>query len=239
MIAVSSASDPVVETMALTRVLEAKAGPPRTILRDANLVVRRGEFVAVTGSSGSGKSTLLYLLGALDRPTSGRIELEGIDIGGLDDDERARVRNERLGFVFQFHFLLPEFTVLENVLVPMVRRAECSRAEAEVRALASLEMFGMRDFWRRKPGQLSGGEQQRVAVARAIANDPVLILADEPTGSLDSKNASLVFDVLGGLAREQGRAVIVVTHDAELAARADRQVRLSDGRIVSDARQRA
>ena len=180
---------------------------------------------------------MLYLLGALDRPTSGEIWLDGCEISRLSDDERAAFRNERLGFVFQFHFLLAEFTVLENVALPMLRRG-ISRADAEERAYDVLELLGLADLWARRPGQLSGGQQQRVSIARAVANDPAIILADEPTGNLDSKNGALVFDVFQDLARREGRTILMVTHDPSFAERADRQIKLRDGRVIENVRQR-
>ncbi|MBI2392864.1 MAG: ABC transporter ATP-binding protein [Deltaproteobacteria bacterium] len=223
------------ETRALYRALSGTGAAPQTILHGIDLQIARAEFLALTGASGSGKSTLLYLLGALDRPTSGEVWLDGVEMSSLDDDDRAAFRNERLGFVFQFHFLLPEFNVLENVSLPMLRRG-VPRSEADDRAYESLGLLGLEDLWRRKPGQLSGGQQQRVSIARAVANDPALILADEPTGNLDSRNAELVFDVFAHLAHDQGRTVVMVTHDREFAIRADRQVALRDGRVLGEGR---
>jgi len=220
----------VIEVRHLCRVLgDGVAGRP--VLQGVSLRIERGEFVALTGPSGSGKSTLLYLLGALDRPTSGEVWLDGVELGGLHDDERAALRRERLGFIFQFHFLLPELTAVENVMIPMMRLGRLSRQEYTQRSRALLELFELGELADRKPGQLSGGQQQRVAVARAIANDPSVVLADEPTGNLDSANAERVFGALAGLAREQGRSVLMVTHDPDLARRTDRQIRLRDGRI--------
>jgi lipoprotein-releasing system ATP-binding protein len=204
------------------------------ILHDLSITIDRGEFIALTGASGSGKSTLLYLMGALDRQTQGEVWLDGVEIGALDDDDRAAFRNQRLGFVFQFHFLLPEFSALENVVIPMLRRGHVSRAEAEDRAYEALRLLDLHELWHRKPGQLSGGQQQRVSIARAVANDPTLILADEPTGNLDSKNAEGVFQVFADLAREQGRTVVMVTHETSFARRATRQIRLRDGRVVGE-----
>jgi lipoprotein-releasing system ATP-binding protein len=221
------------ETHGLVKELGGAAASPQTILYGIDLAIPRGQFVALTGPSGSGKSTLLYLLGILDRPTEGEVRIEGCDTASLDDDDRARLRNERLGFVFQFHFLLPEFTVLENVVVPMLRR-DVHRDEADERAYDALALLGLEDLWKRRPGQLSGGQQQRVAIARAIANDPSVVLADEPTGSLDSKSGGVVFDLFLRLAREQGRTVVMVTHDRALAGMADREIRLKDGRVVGD-----
>lgn len=231
------ASAVIVETRGVYRVLGGEGAAKQIILHDISIGIERGQFVALTGASGSGKSTLLYLLGALDRPSEGQIWLDGVEISELDDDDRARFRNERLGFVFQFHFLLPEFTVLENASLPMLRRG-VPRDEAEGRAFEVLELLGLADLWKRRPGQLSGGQQQRVSIARAVANDPAIILADEPTGNLDSKNGELVFEVFADLARTQGRTIVMVTHDASFAGRTDRQVKLVDGRVVEDNRQR-
>jgi lipoprotein-releasing system ATP-binding protein len=225
---------PLVEARGLWRTLQSGEGPPSPILRDVSLVIGHGEFVALTGPSGSGKSTLLYLLGALDRQTSGEILLDGVEIGALDDDERARLRSERLGFVFQFHFLLPEFTVLENVSLPMLRRGDVRPNEARDRAYEALSMLGMAELSARRPGHLSGGQQQRVSIARAVANDPAIILADEPTGNLDSKNAAIVFDIFRRLVAEHGRTILMVTHDAAMAGRTGRQFTMKDGRIASD-----
>ncbi|MBR0659782.1 ABC transporter ATP-binding protein [Neoroseomonas oryzicola] len=207
-----------------------------TLVSDIDLRVDGGEFVAITGPSGSGKSSLLYLLGLLDRPTSGRVLLEGQDTASLAPPALAALRLARLGFVFQFHFLLPEFSALDNVLIPIRRRGVLKPAEAEARAMSLLGALGLADDARKLPEQLSGGMRQRVAIARALANDPVLLLADEPTGNLDTKNAAAVFDIFARLAQEDGRAVLVVTHDADLAHRATRRVHLVDGRIVSDER---
>jgi lipoprotein-releasing system ATP-binding protein len=205
-----------------------------TLVSDVTLSFSAGEFVAITGPSGSGKSSLLYLLGLLDRPTEGRVLLEGRDTAKLAPPELAALRLARLGFVFQFHFLLPEFSALDNVLIPIRRRGVLEGRAAKARAMALLDSLGLADAAHKLPEQLSGGMRQRVAVARALANDPALILADEPTGNLDTKNAAQVFDIFARLVAEQTRTVIVVTHDAELAARAARRVHLVDGRVVSD-----
>jgi lipoprotein-releasing system ATP-binding protein len=210
-------------------------GPqPVTLVRDIEFALAPGEFVAVTGPSGSGKSSLLYLLGLLDRPSEGTVRLEGRDTAAMSDNELAATRLARLGFVFQFHFLLPEFSTLDNLLIPMRRLGRWGEAEREQRARALLASLGMEEAAAKLPEQLSGGMRQRAAIARALANDPALILADEPTGNLDTRNARIVFDIFERLVGEQGRSVIVVTHDAEQAARAARQVRLVDGRIVHD-----
>ena len=207
-----------------------------TLVADASLRVERGEFIAITGPSGSGKSSLLYLLGLLDRPTEGRVLLEGRDTASLSAAELANLRLARLGFVFQFHFLLPEFSTLDNVLIPIRRLGRLNDAAARAQAMKLLEALGMAEAAAKLPEQLSGGMRQRAAIARALANDPAIILADEPTGNLDTRNAAAVFDIFARLAAEEGRAILVVTHDAELAKRANRRVHLVDGRIVSDTR---
>lgn len=222
--------DPRVAAVKLTRILP---GPVQvTLVRDIDLAVNAGEFVAVTGPSGSGKSSLLYLLGLLDQPTTGRVLIEGRDTRGLSADEAATLRLAHLGFVFQFHFLLPEFSVLDNVLLPMRRLAGRDERTMRARAGAVLQSLGLADLHHRLPEQLSGGERQRAAIARALANDPAIVLADEPTGNLDTRNAGIVFDILERLAHADGRTVIVVTHAADLAARADRRLVLVDGRLV-------
>ena len=207
-----------------------------TLVADASLKVERGEFIAITGPSGSGKSSLLYLLGLLDRPTEGRVLLEGRDTASLSAAELANLRLKRLGFVFQFHFLLPEFSTLDNVLIPIRRLGRLKDAAARAQAMKLLEALGMAEAAAKLPEQLSGGMRQRAAIARALANDPAIILADEPTGNLDTRNAAAVFDIFQRLAAEEGRAILVVTHDAELAKRANRRIHLVDGRIVSDTR---
>ena len=207
-----------------------------TLVSDVSLTINGGEFVAITGPSGSGKSSLLYLLGLLDRPSAGRVLLEGRDTAALAPPDLAALRLARLGFVFQFHFLLQEVSALDNVLIPIRRRGALKPAAAEARAMTLRDALGLADAAAKLPEQLSGGMRQRVAIARALANDPVLLLADEPTGNLDTKNAAAVFDIFARLAREDGRAIVVVTHDAELAQRATRRIHLVDGRIVSDER---
>jgi lipoprotein-releasing system ATP-binding protein len=205
-----------------------------TLVRDVSLTFRCGEFVAVTGPSGSGKSSLLYLLGLLDRPTEGQVLLEGRDTADLSPREMAGLRLARLGFVFQFHFLLPEFSAQDNVLIPIRRLGRLDDRAARAHARHLLATLGLDAAAGKLPEQLSGGMRQRVAIARALANDPALILADEPTGNLDTKNAAGVFDTFARLVAEEGRTVIVVTHDQELAARTSRRVHLVDGRVVSD-----
>jgi lipoprotein-releasing system ATP-binding protein len=205
------------------------------VLDHVDLVVEEGEFVALTGPSGSGKSTLLYLLGVLDRPTEGRVLVHDVDVTPLDDDERGELRGKSLGFVFQFHFLLPELTVAENVFIPLWKRG-VPRDDAEARAREVLDALGLADLGDRRPHQLSGGQQQRVSIARAIAGRPRLLLADEPTGNLDSKNGETVVEIFRKLADDEGVGIIMVTHEMGFAARAHRQVQLRDGRIVADSR---
>ena len=223
---------PLLEAQHVTRRLPEGV----TLVADASLKVERGEFIAITGPSGSGKSSLLYLLGLLDRPTEGRVLLEGRDTASLSGTELANLRLARLGFVFQFHFLLPEFSTLDNVLIPIRRLGRLKDAAARAQAMKLLEALGMAEAAAKLPEQLSGGMRQRAAIARALANDPAIILADEPTGNLDTRNAEAVFDIFQRLAAEEGRAILVVTHDAELAKRANRRIHLVDGRIVSDTR---
>ncbi len=219
----------VLEARKLTRALGEKV--KQTVLHGVDLSFGRGELVAVTGASGSGKSTLLYLLGALDRPTSGQVFIDGVEVSALDDDERSALRNEKLGFVFQFHFLLPEFTVTENIMIPMLRRG-VSRNLAEQRAHNVLASLDIEPLKQRKPKELSGGQQQRVSIARACANQPMILLADEPTGALDTRNGELVVQLFEKLNRDQGMTVLIVTHDQEIAKRASRRVVLQDGRVI-------
>ncbi len=225
---------PLIEAEDLTRILPATV--PVTLVRDVSLTVGEREFIAITGPSGSGKSSLLYLLGLLDRPTSGTLKIDGRDTSTLDDDALARLRLERLGFVFQFHFLLPEFSVLDNVRLPMRKAGRLSSSEMRDRAASLLEELGLAGHLDKRPDQLSGGQRQRVAVARALANDPHVVLADEPTGSLDSKSSEQVFQILRDLVHKRGKTVIAVTHDMDIAARVDRRIHLVDGKVVSDER---
>jgi len=207
-----------------------------TVIHGVDFTVTQGELTALIGPSGSGKSTLLNLMGLLDRPTSGLVEVRGQDISRLDDLALARFRGRSIGFVFQFHHLLPAFTALENVLLPLWSdRGRVSRVERQ-HAYSLLERVGMADYAKHKATDLSGGQQQRVAIARALVMDPAIVLADEPTGNLDSQTADKVFSLLREFGREKGCAMIVVTHDARIAARCDRVVKLVDGRIVSDER---
>jgi lipoprotein-releasing system ATP-binding protein len=208
-------------------------GVPTTLVRDIDLLIRAGEFVAVTGPSGSGKSSLLYLLGLLDVPTTGEVLIEGQPVNRHDEAARAGLRLSLIGFVFQFHFLLPEFSALSNVMLPMRALARLDDAQMRARAAGLLGSLGLEDHALKLPGQLSGGQRQRVAIARALANEPLVILADEPTGNLDSRSSEQVLAIFRRLVDETGRAIVMVTHDLDLAARADRHVRIVDGRIVS------
>ena len=197
-------------------------------LRGVSVRIEPGDYLAVVGPSGSGKSTLMHLLGALDRPTSGTLRVGGRDVAALDRDELARVRNETIGFVFQAFQLLPRTSAVDNVAMPLVYRG-VRRSERRRRAVAALEAVGMGNRLDHTPNQLSGGEQQRVAIARALVGDPQVILADEPTGNLDSVRGGEVMDLLESLNRDRGVALVVVTHDLEIAARAHRQLRMRDG----------
>jgi lipoprotein-releasing system ATP-binding protein len=203
-------------------------------LRGVSLVLHPGRSYAVAGPSGCGKSTLLYLLGLLDHPDEGEITLLGRRMTRSSDVERTAARNEHIGFVFQFHFLLPEFSAQENVMLPMQRLGRLSATQMRTRSANLLEQVGLADKMKRSTGHLSGGEQQRVAVARALANEPVLLLADEPTGNLDGRNSRLVFDLLTKTACGAGRALLIVSHDPDLAALCDETLHMRD-RLFVDA----
>jgi lipoprotein-releasing system ATP-binding protein len=202
------------------------------ILHSIDLTLNRGEFCAVMGPSGSGKSTLLNLIGLLDRPTQGQLAIRGEETTQLDDQALTRLRGHAIGFVFQHHHLLGAFTALENVMMPMLGAAGFSNAEITAKAMALLDSVGLSAFRDQASGSLSGGQQQRVAVARALAMSPALLLADEPTGNLDSKSADAVFDLLHRVSRDQGTTVLFVTHNPELAARCEKTIQVVDGRVV-------
>ncbi len=200
-------------------------------LRGVSLRVERGEFVTIMGPSGSGKSTLLYMIGCLDKPTSGKVIIDGVDTSKLDDRRLTDLRREKIGFVFQQYYLLPTLTALENVELPMVFSG-VPKGERERKARKLLELVGLRGKEDRKPMELSGGEQQRVAIARALANDPPILLCDEPTGNLDTQSGKVVMDLIKRLNVERGVTVVLVTHDPSLSVYADRVIRIRDGMIV-------
>ena len=200
------------------------------VLGDIDLDIRKGEMLAIVGASGAGKSTLLHILGGLDRPTSGRVFYRDIDVFGLDSDRLARFRNEHVGFVFQFHHLLPEFSALENVMMPALVRGTDQRAAAEP-ASKVLADVGLGNRVLHRPGELSGGEQQRVAVARALVLSPDAVLADEPTGNLDTHTGETVHELLQKINQERGITFVIVTHNDRLAIRADRVFRMADGKL--------
>ncbi len=210
-----------------------QAGEALTVLHDANFEIRAGEIVALVGPSGSGKSTLLQSVGLLDRPTSGKISIAGQDaIAGNDDEKRTALRCKYIGFVYQFHYLLPEFTALENVVIPQMIAGK-SRKEGEARATELLTALKLDHRLHHRPARLSGGEQQRVAMARALANSPKLLLADEPTGNLDPETSNGVFEMLTDLVRSTGIGALIATHNMDLAERMDRILELKAGRIIS------
>jgi lipoprotein-releasing system ATP-binding protein len=228
----AGAGEPLITAIRVTRILPGVV--PTTLVHDIDLTIRARQYVAITGPSGSGKSSLLYLLGLLDLPTEGEVRISGRATAHMNEAERAQIRLSTLGFIFQFHFLLPEFSALENVTLPMKALGELSPEAMRERGNALLASLGLADHASKRPDQLSGGQRQRVAVARALANDPPVILADEPTGSLDSKSSEQVFQILRDLVDERGKTVVAVTHDLDMARRMDRRIVLQDGSIVSD-----
>jgi lipoprotein-releasing system ATP-binding protein len=225
-------SGALIEARRVTKVLSGIV--PVTLVRDISLSIMPREFIAITGPSGSGKSSLLYLLGLLDLPTSGDVLIDGRSTTAMTEQDRARVRLGRLGFVFQFHFLLPEFDITENVALPMRALGKLSPRAITARASELLGSLGLGDHLRKMPDQLSGGQRQRVAVARSLANDPPVILADEPTGSLDTASTMQVFDILRDLVAIGGKTVVAVTHDMKLASQMHRQIHIVDGRLAQD-----
>jgi lipoprotein-releasing system ATP-binding protein len=221
----------VLGAQALSKTYVGGDGGQIVVLDGVDLEIARGEMVAIIGSSGAGKSTLLHLLGALDRPTSGHVTIDGHVLEGMSDDALSALRNRTVGFVFQFHHLLREFTALENVMMPL-RIAGTDEVEARRRAMALLERVGLGGRVHHRPGALSGGEQQRTAVARALAADPAVLLADEPSGNLDHHNSERLHELFTELARELELGMVIVTHNRSLAARADRVLQLEDGRLT-------
>jgi len=203
------------------------------VLKNISLETYQGEFVSIMGKSGCGKSTLLYILSTMDTDYSGEVYLNNELLSGLTPNELAVVRNEHIGFVFQFHYLLPEFSVLENVMMPALKLGRKSREEIEHDAIQKLKLLDIKDQALKMASQISGGQKQRVAIARALINNPSIIMGDEPTGNLDSKNAQLVFDIFKQLTKEFNTSLLIVTHDPDFAAKTDRIIEMADGEIVS------
>ena len=202
------------------------------VLKGISFGVKKGEFLTLVGKSGCGKSTLLYVLSTMDTDFSGKLMIDGEDVSKLSIDRLAQIRNAKIGFIFQFHYLLGEFTCLRNVMIPALRLGLKSEEEIESLAMQKLEILGLADQALKPASKLSGGQQQRVAIARALINDPLIIMGDEPTGNLDSKNTNIVFDIFRELATEQNLSLLVVTHDDDFAKRTDRIIMMEDGRIV-------
>lgn len=202
------------------------------VLKDVSLAVKRGEFVSITGKSGCGKSTLLYILSTMDTDYEGEVVIDGERTKGLGGERLAAIRNEKIGFVFQFHYLLPEFSVLKNVMLPGLKLGRLAEQEVEQRAMDRLRDLDMHEHALKMANQLSGGQKQRVAIARSLINDPLIIMGDEPTGNLDSRNSAIVFDIFKHIATEHKRSLLVVTHDNDFAARTDRTIVMDDGRVV-------
>jgi len=214
----------------ITRTFEGTKGPIH-VLRGIDLDVREGEIVVVVGASGAGKSTLLHILGTLDRPDSGRLLIKGEDPFAVTEKKLDEIRNKRIGFVFQFHYLLPEFNALENVMMPAVVNGVSDREEAEAKAVSLLKDVGLEDRMMHRPAELSGGEQQRVAVARALMNNPSIVLADEPSGNLDDRNSAYLHDLIHELSRTKKQSFVIVTHKKELLEKADSSYLLADGKL--------
>lgn len=203
------------------------------VLKEVNFDVNKGEFVSLVGKSGCGKSTLLYILSTMDTDYEGSLILNGEKVTGRGQDQLSQFRNNHLGFVFQFHFLLPEFSVLENVMLPAMKLSKYSNNEIEHRAIEKLRLVGMDEYALKSAGKLSGGQQQRVAIARALINDPAVIMGDEPTGNLDKQNSMIVLDILKKLAAENHQTIITVTHDHDFAKQTDRTIEMEDGKIIN------
>jgi lipoprotein-releasing system ATP-binding protein len=203
------------------------------VLKDITFQVEKGTFCSIIGKSGCGKSTLLYILSTMDTDFEGELFLDGNSLRGLGNIDLARVRNEKIGFVFQFHYLLDEFSVLKNVMLPGIKLGTLSKEEVEQEAMALLKTLGVDDQALKRPSQLSGGQKQRIAIARALINKPVIVMGDEPTGNLDKKNSETVFDIFRQLSSERNQTMLIVTHDEDFARRTDRIIVMEDGRIVS------
>lgn len=220
----------VLQTTHITKSFRDPA--PVKVLADINLSISKGEFVSVTGKSGCGKSTLLYILSTMDTDFQGELYIDGVCMNGKKEAELSRVRNEKIGFVFQFHYLLNEFSVLQNVMLPALRLGRLDAEQIEQRAFDKLAALDMQQHALKKPNQLSGGQKQRVAIARAMINDPLIIMGDEPTGNLDKRNSDIVFDIFLQLAQAQGQTLLIVTHDQEFARKTGRTVTMQDGRVL-------
>lgn len=203
------------------------------VLKNISFEVKKGEFLSMIGKSGSGKSTLLYVLSTMDTDYNGELYIDNQLMTGLSKDALAEIRNEKIGFVFQFHYLLPEFSCLRNVMIPALKLGKWTESEIEQRAYQKLEMLGLKDQALKPASKLSGGQQQRVAIARALINDPLIIMGDEPTGNLDSKNTSIVFDIFQELTQNFGQTIIAVTHDDDFAKKSDRIIEMKDGVILT------
>ncbi len=227
-------NDPVISLRGIDKIYTQ--GVRAQVLFEVNLDIAAGEFVALVGASGSGKSTMLNMVGLLDTPSAGQVLIAGRDAATLDEDERSRLRREHLGFIFQSHYLLPDFNIMENVFLPCRLRGDPPSGESWTRVEGLIETVGLSEHRHKRPHQLSGGQQQRAAIVRALANQPRLVLADEPTGNLDSQTRDIVFKLMRDLSRRQGQAFLMVTHDASLATEVDRVVTIRDGRIVDENR---
>ncbi len=203
------------------------------VLNDINFIIKKGEFVSITGKSGCGKSTLLYILSTMDTDYEGELLIDDITMHGKKEAELAKVRNGKIGFVFQFHYLLNEFSVLKNVMLPALKLKKHTEREVEAKAMEKLKMLGIDKLALKKANQVSGGEKQRVAIARALINDPLIIMGDEPTGNLDKKNSELVFDIFKKIAEEYNQTLLIVTHDQSFAERTHRIIEMEDGRILN------
>ena len=223
-------SDSVLEAKGISKFFH----DPKTIqvLTDITFSIKKGEFVSVIGKSGCGKSTLLYILSTMDTDYEGQLYIDGVLLSDKNEAHLAKVRNEKIGFVFQFHYLLSEFNVLKNVMLPGLKLGKHSEKEMEERAYQKLKILGIEDEGLKMPNQLSGGQKQRVAIARSLINEPIIIMADEPTGNLDQKNSNIVFDIFKELATEFNQSLLVVTHDNEFALRTNRIIELLDGKII-------